>query len=306
MRVLLTGATGYIGRRLMNRLTKDEGVRLRLLVRSAKKLHALTAPSPEVIEGDTLDRGSLAKAASGIDVAYYLVHSMGAGSSFEKLDRISAENFREACVAEGVRRIIYLGGLGVKETASRHLMSRIETGEILSASPSRIQTIWLRAGIIIGSGGASFEIIRHLVEKLPVMITPKWVNTMTQPIAVDDVIEYLLQSKDLSAEGDLVIDVGAEKMTFRDMMERTSRIMGLKRLMIPVPVLTPTLSSYWLILFTPVPFSVASVLIEGLKSETVVTNDNARRFFPLITPIPFDDAVKRALQEIAERQVLTK
>ncbi len=306
MRVLLTGATGYIGRRLMKRLTADEGVRLRLLVRSEKKLQALTTHPPEIIEGDTLDRESIAKAASGIDVAYYLVHSMGAGSSFEELDRISAENFREACVAEGVRRIIYLGGLGVKETASRHLMSRIETGEILSASPSRIQTIWLRAGIIIGSGGASFDIIWHLVKKLPVMITPQWVNTMTQPIAVDDVVEYLFQSKDLVADGNLVVDVGAEKMTFREMMERTSRSMGLKRLMIPVPVLTPTLSSYWLILFTPVPFRVASALVEGLKSETVVTNDNARKFFPLIRPMPFDDAVKRALREIAERQVHTR
>ncbi len=290
----------------MKRLTADEGVRLRLLVRSEKKLQALTTHPPEIIEGDTLDRESIAKAASGIDVAYYLVHSMGAGSSFEELDRISAENFREACVAEGVRRIIYLGGLGVKETASRHLMSRIETGEILSASPSRIQTIWLRAGIIIGSGGASFDIIWHLVKKLPVMITPQWVNTMTQPIAVDDVVEYLFQSKDLVADGNLVVDVGAEKMTFREMMERTSRSMGLKRLMIPVPVLTPTLSSYWLILFTPVPFRVASALVEGLKSETVVTNDNARKFFPLIRPMPFDDAVKRALREIAERQVHTR
>lgn len=306
MRVLVTGATGYIGRRLATRLVQDGEVRVRLFVRSARKLGGLAAPPLEVAEGDVLDREALRRAASGIDVAYYLIHSMGAGSHFEQLDRDAAEKFRDACIESGVKRIIYLGGLGVKETASRHLLSRIETGEILSAKADRIQTVWIRAGIIIGSGGSSFEIVRNLSQKLPVMITPKWVNTRTQPIAVNDVIEYLFQAKDLDAKENLVVDIGAERMSFKEMMQRTARLMGLRRVMIPVPVLTPALSSYWLILFTPVPFSVASALIEGLKSETVVMNDNARIHFPRITPASFDQAVEEALIEIERNQVLSR
>lgn len=306
MKVLITGATGYIGRRLAARLVEDRDVGVRLFVRSAKKLGVLAASSAEVVEGDILDRQALHKATSGIDVAYYLIHSMGAGAHFEELDRKAAESFRDACIAGGVTRIIYLGGLGVKETASRHLLSRIETGEILSDRPDRIQTIWFRAAIIIGSGGSSFEIVRNLVEKLPFMITPKWVDTKTQPIAVNDVIAYLLEARHLPPGENLVVDIGAEKMSFREMMKRTSVLMGLRRAMFPVPVLSPALSSYWLMLFTPVPFSVASALIEGLKSETVVMNDNAKIHFPGITPMSFERAVEEALLEIERSQVLSR
>jgi uncharacterized protein YbjT (DUF2867 family) len=186
MNILLTGATGYIGRRLKERLLEDEKVRLRLFVRNAKKVRDKYRDRVEIFEGNTLDRESLKDALKSMDVAYYLVHSMGAKADFEHLDRISAQNFLDACIENQVKRIIYLGGLGKKETASKHLRSRIETGEILSSRSDRIQTLWFRAGVIIGSGSASFEIIRHLVQKLPLLITPKWVRTKTQPIGSNE------------------------------------------------------------------------------------------------------------------------
>jgi uncharacterized protein YbjT (DUF2867 family) len=306
MKILLTGATGYIGRRLKAKLLKDKNIQLKLFVRNAGKVQADVRDKVEVFEGSTFDLDSLAKALEGIDVAYYLIHSMGAKGDFEELDRLSAQNFLDACVETKVKRIIYLGGLGRKDTASKHLLSRIETGEILSSKPDLIQTIWLRAGIIIGSGSASFEIIRHLVQKLPLMITPKWVHTKTQPISVLDVLEYLFQSKDLDTRGNLIIDIGSEQMSFKEMLLRASRVMGLKRRLISVPVLTTRLSSYWLILMTPVQHSIARALIQGLKSETIVQNDNARRCFPEISPLSYEKAVESALSEIEQRQIISR
>ncbi len=295
MNILLTGATGYIGSQLREKLLQDEKVRLRLFVRDAGKVKETEGRRVEVYEGSTFDKGSLRKALEGMDVAYYLIHSMGAKGDFEELDRISAENFREACIAAGVKRIIYLGGLGKKETASKHLMSRIETGEILSSQPAEIQTIWFRAGIIIGAGSASFRIIRSLVEKLPFMVTPHWVHTKTQPIAVQDVLEYLFLAKDVEVKGNLIVDVGSEQMSFKHMLERAARVMGLRRLLIPVPVLSTRLSSYWLILFSPVSYRIARALVDGLKSETIIQNDNARTYFSKVIPLPYEKAIQAAL-----------
>jgi uncharacterized protein YbjT (DUF2867 family) len=295
--ILLTGATGYIGSQLKEKLLRDEDVRLKLFVRDARKVKQSGSSRIEVHEGSTFDRDSLQKALKGVDVAYYLIHSMGAKGDFEELDRISAENFRQACITAGVKRIIYLGGLGVKETASKHLLSRIETGEILSSEPSRIQTLWFRAGIIIGSGSASFRIIHSLVRKLPLMITPRWVHTKTQPIAVRDVLEYLFLAKDVEVQGNLIVDIGSEEMSFKHMLERAARVMGLRRLLIPVPILSTRLSSYWLILFSPVSYRIASALVDGLKSETVIQNDNARTYFPQVSPLPYEKAIQAALSE---------
>jgi len=306
MNILLTGATGYVGQRLAARLLEEPEVRLRLLVRNKRKLLAHFLARAETIEGDTFQPAALRAALDGVDVAYYLIHSMGAGDDFEKLDRRSAENFRDACVAAGVRRMVYLGGLGVKGTASPHLLSRIETGEILSARADRIQTIWFRAGVIIGSGSASFEIMRNLVQKLPVMVTPRWVRTRTQPIAVGDVVNYLVRAARVECVGDLVVDIGSEPMSFRDMILRTAEVMGLRRFLIPVPVLSPTLSSYWLVLFTPVPYRIAASLIAGLKSETLVQNANALRYFPEVRPKGFEVSVQRAIGEIEQNQVLSR
>jgi len=204
MKVLLTGATGYIGRRLKEKLLEDNSLQLRLFVRNEKKIRDKYRERVEIFEGSTFDKESLRKALEGIDLAYYLIHSMGAKGDFRELDRLSAENFLNACIDAEVQRIIYLGGLGRKDTASKHLLSRIETGEILSSRPDSIQTIWFRAGIIIGSGSASFEIIRNLVQKLPIIITPRWVHTKTQPVSISDVLEYLFQAKDLDTKKNLV------------------------------------------------------------------------------------------------------
>jgi uncharacterized protein YbjT (DUF2867 family) len=305
-KILITGATGYIGRRLKNRLLVHPDYQLRLFVRNKHKVGERVRHLVEIVEGDTFNKDALAKALKNIDVAFYLIHSMGADKDFKSLDRISAENFRDACIDAGVKKIIYLGGLGVKETASKHLLSRIETGEILSSRPDDITTIWFRAGVIIGSGSASFEIIRNLAQKLPVMVTPRWVNTKTQPIAVDDVLSYLEESVSLENTCNTVVDIGADIMSFREMMLAAGRVMGLKRFIIPVPVLSPKLSSYWLVLITTVPFKVAAALVEGLKSETVKQNDNAALLFPNIKPMSFEYAVQQAIAEIEKDQVVSR
>lgn len=302
MKVLLTGANGYIGRRLKQTLL-NEDIPLRLLVRNPKSLDA--GLKVEVAQGDTFNMSSLENALSGIDIAYYLIHSLQ-DKNYKELDKKSAQNFLDAAIKQGVKRIVYLGGLGIKENASEHLLSRIETGEILSSRPDKIETVWIRAGVIIGSGSASFEIIRHLTEKLPVMVTPKWVNTLAQPIGVDDVIAYLNASKDLKIDKNLVVDIGSEKMTYKEMMLGCANALGLRRWIVPLPVLTINLSSYWLNLFTPVPYTVARSLIEGLSSEVVVQNENAEKYFSQIHPISFGEAVKKAIREMEENQVYSR
>lgn len=305
-RILITGATGYIGRRLKIKLLQIPELQIRLFVRNALKVQEKTSGQVEIVEGDTFNLEKLALALEGINVAFYLIHSMGADKDFSDLDRRSAENFRDACIAAGVRKIIYLGGLGVKDTASKHLLSRIETGEVLSAREDKIVTIWIRAGVIIGSGSKSFEIMRNLVQKLPVMVTPKWVTTRTQPIAVDDVLAYLIASIWLDNKENIIVDIGSDVTDFKNMMLGAAKVMGLRRYVFPLPVLTPKLSSYWLIMFTPVPFKVASALVEGLKSETVQQNDNAARYFPEIKPLSFEESVRRAIKEIEEEQVVSR
>ncbi len=304
--VLVTGATGYIGRRLAHRLIQEGTVNIRLMVRNREKVQASIAEQVDIREGSTFDKPSLEAALVGVDTAFYLIHSMGSTDDYSNLDRISAENFRDSCIAAGVSRIIYLGGLGVKESASEHLLSRIETGEILSAKPDAIETIWLRAGVIIGSGSASFEIIRNLCQKLPLMITPRWVRSRTQPIGIDDVLSYLESSISLLHQGNLIVDIGSEALSFQQMMEQAAKVMGLKRHLFPVPFLSPRLSSYWLILFTPIPYKLAAALVEGLKSETILQNDNAARFYPEIQPATFKKAVADAINELEHNQVLSR
>lgn len=306
-RILITGATGYIGRRLAFRLLDYGGYQLRLMVRNRNKVMYQLAEKTEVVEGDTLVQESLAPALKEVDTAYYLIHSMGSKKDYQELDLVCAKNFRDACIEAGVRRIVYLGGLGLRENASKHLLSRMETGEVLSARDNEIETIWLRAGVIIGSGSASFEIIRNLCQKLPLQIAPRWVKTMTQPIGIEDVLSYLQESIELETAGcSLVVDIGTEALSFKQMMTQAAGVMGLKRYLLPVPVLSPRLSSYWLILFTPVPFDLASALVEGLRSETLLQNDNARRYFGGIKPASFERTVEAAIRELEENQVVSR
>ncbi len=304
MKILLTGSTGYIGRRLKQKLLNDENIELKLLVRNKKSVSSVDK-NVEIIEGDTFDKESLRQALKDVEIAYYLIHSLS-NENYKDLDKTSAQNFLDVANECGVKRIIYLGGLGVKnENTSEHLLSRIETGEILSSNKN-VQTIWVRAGVIIGSGSASFEIIRNLTEKLPVMTTPKWVDTKAQPIAVNDVLSYLHNALYLDMKENLIVDVGSEQLSYKNMMLKTAKALGLKRYLITLPFMSINLSSYWLNLFTPVPYAVAKALIEGLKSEVVIQNDNAKKYFPNITPISYEDAVKNAIKEIENNQVISR
>jgi uncharacterized protein YbjT (DUF2867 family) len=305
MKVLLTGSTGYIGKRLKNKLLKNENIQLRLLVRNKRTIPYKISSKVEIIEGDTFKIDSLKEALKDIDVAFYLIHSMR-NENYKDLDKISAQNFLNVAKQCGVKKIIYLGGLGVKNSeTSDHLLSRIETGEILSSSKD-VSCVWIRAGVIIGSGSASFEIIRNLVEKLPIMTTPKWVNTMAQPISVDDVLLYLEHSLYLDIKENIVVDIGCEKLPYKEMMLQCADVLNLKRTLIPLPFLSINLSSYWLNLFTPVPFSIAKELVLGLKSEVIKQNNNAEKYFPDIKPLSYKDALSNTLKEIETNQIISR
>ncbi len=292
--ILLTGATGYIGGRLLP-LLERRGVRVRCLARRPEDLRPRVAPETEVVSGDVLRPETLDAVFEGVDTAYYLIHSMGSSGDFERNDRQAAANFASAAKKAGVRRIVYLGTLGnAAHGLSNHLRSRQETGEVLR--DSGVPVIEFRASIIIGSGSLSFEMIRTLVERLPVMICTKWVETPSQPIAVEDVLEYLLTALDLASQESRIFEIGGpEQVSYGDLMQEYARQRGLRRVMIPVPVLTPRLSSLWLGLVTPVYARVGRKLIEGLRNPTVVEDRSALAAFP-ICPRGLSAALERALE----------
>lgn len=293
--VLVTGATGYVAGRLVPLLVA-EGHRVRCLARRPAQLAPRVPATVEIVPGDALDPASMAQAMQGVDVAYYMVHSMGATGDFEEQDRRAADNFGAAARMAGVRRLIYLGGL-CEDGAdlSAHLRSRREVGERLRAHG--VPVIELRASIIIGSGSLSFEMIRALVERLPVMVTPRWVDATAQPIAISDVLAYLRAALTLdTGERHLTIDIGGpDRMSYRELMDEYARQRGLKRLMIPVPLLTPRLSSLWLGLVTPLYARVGRKLVDSLRHPTVMRDDSASRLFA-VRPIGVRDAIAAALR----------
>lgn len=291
--MLLTGATGYIGGRLL-RWMEENGCRVRCLARRPEFLKPKVAASTEVVAGDVLDRGSLDDAFHGVSIAFYLVHSMGSAGVFEEEDRQAATNFGDAAKAAGVKRIIYLGGLGNDEAdLSTHLRSRQEVGRILQQSG--VPVIEFRASIVIGSGSLSFELIRSLVERLPVMITPKWVSMTAQPIAIEDLIAYLTSAISLPLAGNKMFEIGgADQVSYADIMRAYARHRGIRILMIPVPVLTPYLSSLWLGLITPVYARVGRKLIDSIRQSTVVRDPAAMETFN-IRPMGIEEALRRAL-----------
>jgi uncharacterized protein YbjT (DUF2867 family) len=306
--VLVTGATGYIGGRLVPELLAAD-FRVRVVTRRPRNLSDRQwHDQVEIFQGDAADSDSLAEALRGVDVAYYLIHSLGTGADFQALDRRQAQNFAAAARACEVSRIVYLGGLHPEaEKLSLHLESRKEVGEILLASG--VPTTVLRAAVIIGSGSASFEMLRYLTERLPVMVTPRWVDTRIQPISVRDVLRYLVGSATMAPEVSRGFDIGGpEVLTYRQMMAAYARIARLRpRRIAALPLLTPSLSSHWVGLVTPVPNSIARPLVESLINEVVCKEHDIATYVPdpTLGLTSFHRAVELALQRIHDRLVTT-
>ncbi len=306
MKVLVTGATGYIGGRLVPNLLAA-GHEVRCAARTPAKLAGRSwHDDVEVVEADLFDPASLKAACEGIDAVHYLVHAMDGTGDFEARDRRAAENLRDAAAAAGVSRIVYLGGLGSADGAplSKHLRSRHEVGRILADGP--VPVTELRAAVIIGSGSASFEMLRHLVEVLPIMTTPKWVDTRCQPIAIRDVTHYLVKVLSVEETAGEVLEIGGpEVLTYREMMHTFASVAGLRRrIVLPVPVLTPRLSSLWVGLVTPLPTGLARPLVDSLVNEVIVTDDRIDELVPH-EPIPLRRAIELALTRVQDLDVAT-
>lgn len=301
MAVLVTGATGYIGGRLVPRLLKT-GHKVRIFVRDARRLAGRPwANEVEVVTGNLADFATLGKVLDGVDVAYFLVHTMYAGRGFKERDKHLADDFGRAAAKAGVKHLIYLGGLVPKGAeVSEHLTSRAEVGKVLAR---HLPTTEFRAGPIIGSGSASFEMVRYLTERLPVMIAPRWVTNEVEPVAVRDVLAYLIYA--LSVRPNAIVDIGGGALTFRDMMHGYASARGLKRKIFPVPVLAPQLAARWVGLVTPIPNTLAVPLVKGIVRPLVADTTRAHELFPMVEPIGYYDAVERALGKVDEQMVET-
>jgi uncharacterized protein YbjT (DUF2867 family) len=289
-RALVTGATGFIGGRLAGELA-DRGWEVRCLARDRTRAQSLVERGLEVVEGDVLDSRSLRGAGEGVDVAYYLVHSMGrgGGGGFEERDQRAARNFAQLAVEEDVPTVVYLGGLG-DDPKSGHLASRHRTAQILAAEGPPLT--YFRAGMVVGAESESYRTLRYLVQRLPAMIAPAWLSTPTQPIGIDDVVAYLAKAPEVAESRGTEVQIG--------MLDAMADALGVgRRPKIPIPLLTPWLSSLWIGLVTPVDAAVARPLIEGLSTETVVTDPSGARAFE-ISPVPFPEALRRALEEDPE------
>lgn len=303
--VLVTGVTGYIGGRLVPELLAS-GYRVRVLVRDQNRLQGRAWLSQvEVVEGDVLNPASLVKAMPGVSVAYYLIHSMSSSADFDQRDLQAARNFGDAAHVNGIERIIYLGGLGDPAAdLSKHLRSRQQTGQALQEAGVPITEF--RAAIVVGSGSISFEMIRYLTERVPAMICPRWVFTRVQPIAIGDVLNYLVAALETPQSQNQIIEIGgSDVMTYGDMMLGYARARGLRRWLVSVPVLTPRLSSYWVHLVTPIPANMARPLIDGLRNEVIVRNEIARELFPQIEPMGYPSAVSLALADLEAHHIET-
>jgi uncharacterized protein YbjT (DUF2867 family) len=297
--ILVAGATGYIGE-VLSRALLERGEEVRCMARRRERGAELAAAGAEIVEADVLEPATLGPALEGVSVAYYLVHSMGRGGSgdFAELDRLAAGNFGRAAREAGVERIVYLGGLG--ESSSKHLRSRHETAEVLARCG--VPLTYFRAAAVIGAGSESFRTIYYLVKRLPVMLTPSWTENRTQPIAIDDVVAYLVAAAHLEAAAGRTIEIGGpEVTTYAGLMDAAAEALGIRpRRRISIPVLSPGLSSRWLGLVTPVDTGVARPLVEGLATDTVVRDPSGMELFD-IDPTPVDAAMRAAVDEIEGR-----
>ena len=302
--VALAGASGYVGGRLLEAL-EAAGHPVRCLARRPEFLADRVGSATTIVRGDCLDASTLGPLLRGVECAFYLVHSLGSKQDFARQDRDAARNFARAAREAGVRRIVYLGGLGdASEELSSHLKSRQETGEALRSEG--VPVIEFRASIILGSGSLSYELIRALVERLPIMVCPSWVRMKAQPIHIQDVVAYLMAALDLSDSGNRVFEIGGEdQVSYADIMKEYAWQRGLRRLMIPVPLLTPYLSSLWLGLTTPVYARVGRKLVRSIRNATVVRNDEALRVFGL-RPVGMAEAIRRAMRNEDSRFAATR
>jgi uncharacterized protein YbjT (DUF2867 family) len=304
--ILITGATGYIGGRLVPYLL-EKGYPLRLLVRDPERLKGRPWENQvEIVQGDVLKPETLVKAMAEVRAAYYLIHSMSGHEDFHQRDLDAARNFSAAAKTVGVEQIIYLGGLGDPQAdLSKHLKSRQETG--LALKESGVPVTEFRAAIIVGSGSISFEMIRYLTERIPIMVCPRWVFTRVQPIGITDVLAYLAAALEAPESRGKVVEIGGKDViTYGKMMSGYAEIRGLKRYLIPVPVLSPRLSSHWVHWMTPVPAEIARPLVEGLRNEVVVNDNNASHLFPEIHPEGYGDSVRKALANLEVGEVATR
>ncbi len=303
--ILVTGATGYIGGRLIHPLL-DAGHHVRVMTRDKAHLRGRTwLADVEMGQGDVLDPDSLPAILDGVDVAYYLIHSMDDAGEFAERDHRAARNFAQAAARAGVRQIIYLGGLGhAPDGLSKHLSSRQQVGDTLREHHSGVTEF--RAAMVVGSGSLSFEIVRNLTERLPVMIAPRWLYTRSQPIAIRDVLDYLTAAINRAGVAGQIVEIGgADVLAYRDMLMAYARARGLRRFIVPVPVLTPRLSSYWVHMVTPVSANLVRPLVEGLRNEMIVTHDTATKLFAEVRPMSFREALDEALDELDAQQVET-
>jgi uncharacterized protein YbjT (DUF2867 family) len=308
--VLVAWPGSYIGRRLTRDLLGHDDLRIRLLVKDARWVNEFAHHAVEIVEGDALNDEALRRAVTGIDVAYFPVRFLGTDRKFGEVSRAFAQSFKDSCIEAGVKRIVYLGFPDRGETGNEFLDTMEDVGMILCSSPERIQTVWLRAGFVIGSGSVLFEVLRNLVQKSPILIVPRWMETKVSTIGIADLLKYLVLAIDVDAQESIVVDIGLHPISVREMLLVTSRVMGLKRVIVTLPVEARRLSSLVLMFSSPLSFAVASLFIRILqtvkRASTSTVQANAPRYFQGISPLPFEVAVEKAIDAIMREQVFSR